>query len=262
MLASMPELRPYPFSLLASRMFQELEGEHSIFGLPRARFYAGDNDHEFSVGLHGRRISTPLGPAAGPHTQMAQNIVLSWLAGARCFELKTVQILDQLTIPRPCIDMRTVGFNAEWSQELRLHESLEEYVKASMLIEMLIASEELEIPTDFGHALWDLSVGYDLQGIRSQAVRSFVEGMKDATEMVHRLREQLPAPLAEYKSLRFATAISDTLTLSTFHGCPPDEIERIAEFVLRDLGLPCVGQFNPMLLGAKEARDLLHESLG
>ena len=30
--------------------------------------------------------------------------------------------------------MSTVGINAEWSQELRLPQSLEEYVKAAMLI--------------------------------------------------------------------------------------------------------------------------------
>jgi len=67
------------------------------------------------VDVHGHTAATPLGPAAGPHTQLAQNIVLSYLVGCRIFELKTVQILDELVIPRPCIDMRTVGFNVEWS---------------------------------------------------------------------------------------------------------------------------------------------------
>ena len=91
----------------------------------------------------GRPAATPIGPAAGPHSQMAQNIVLGWLAGARIFELKTVQVLDDLDIARPCIDMQTIGFNIEWSQELTVHESLEEYVKAWMMIEILRQWEPL-----------------------------------------------------------------------------------------------------------------------
>ena len=51
----------------------------------------------------------PAGPAAGPHGQMAQNIRSSWLAGSRVLELKTVQVNDRLTIPRPCIDMDDRG---------------------------------------------------------------------------------------------------------------------------------------------------------
>ncbi len=53
-------------------------------------------------------------------TSLLQNIVLSWLAGSRIIELKTVQILDELKIPRPCIDATNVGYNVEWSQELKL----------------------------------------------------------------------------------------------------------------------------------------------
>ncbi len=45
-----------------------------------------------------------VGPAAGPHTQLAQNIVTSWLTGGRFIELKTVQILDRLELEKPCID--------------------------------------------------------------------------------------------------------------------------------------------------------------
>ena len=96
-----------------------------------------------SVRFHGHRASTPLGPAAGPHDQLVQNIVLSWLGGSRIIELKTVQILDELKIPRPCIDVANVGYNVEWSQELRLEQSLREYVGAAMFIEILKASKLL-----------------------------------------------------------------------------------------------------------------------
>ncbi len=40
--------------------------------------------------------------------------------------------------------------------------------------------------------------------------------------------------------------------MSTFHGCPPDEIERIAAFLLEEVGLDVVIKLNPTLLGAKK----------
>src|SRR6188768_2970145 len=112
---------------------RELEAGGAVLDLSPAKFVRGPGAQNWSVAMHGARAATALGPAAGPHTQLAQNIVLAFLGGSRIFELKTVQIMDELAIPRPCIDMRTVGFNVEWSQELKLEQSLEEYVKASML---------------------------------------------------------------------------------------------------------------------------------
>ncbi len=73
--------------------------------------------------LFGHYLATPIGPAAGPHTQLAQNILCAWLSGGRFIELKTVQIMDELEIPRPCIDMEDEGYNVEWSQELKLDQS-------------------------------------------------------------------------------------------------------------------------------------------
>ncbi len=167
----MAELIPIPFALLASRLFAELEARQAAFDLHQRFFFTGSKVHDLSLRLHGQRAATPFGPAAGPHTQMAQNIVLSWLGGGRVIELKTVQIKDELQIPRPCIDMQTVGFNVEWSQELKLAQSLEEYVKASMLIDMLQASGVAAGATD---TVFDMSVGYDLAGISSPPVRAFL----------------------------------------------------------------------------------------
>src|SRR5438132_2187272 len=124
-------------------MFRELEVNHSIFDLPRKKFVLGDPGLDYSTTFHDKEASTPLGPAAGPQSQLAQNLVLSFLGGGRIMELKTVQIMDELKIPRPCIDMQTVGYNVEWSQELKLEQSLEEYVKGSMLIEILVASGKI-----------------------------------------------------------------------------------------------------------------------
>ena len=258
----MAELIPHPFGALITRMFMELETEESIFDFPSKKFFTGLSGKDYSVKFHGKNSSSPFGPASGPQTQMAQNIVLSWLGGARIMELKTVQILDELEIPRPCIDMQTVGYNVEWSQELRIKQSLHEYVKGAMLIEILQASGKLELAENFGDVLYDMSVGYDLQGIKSDKVRQFIEGMLDAAAIVEHYREQIPDQYRQFRDLDFRTKLSDTLTLSTFHGCPPEEIEKIIDFLFREHRLNCIIKLNPTLLGKDRVHQLLNDIMG
>ena len=231
----MSELAPYPLAMLARRMLREIDTRQAIFDLPARKFVLGSEQLDLSVRVHGQVAATPWGPAAGPHTQMAQNIVLSWLAGGRVMELKTVQLQDRLTIPRPCIVMQTVGYNVEWSQELTLEQSLEEYVKAAMLIRILLASGKLPMAPGFGRTVFDMSGGYDLAGIRHPRMKAFLDGMTDASTVVERLRRQLPAELGPLRDLDFSTRISDTLTLSTFHGCPPQEIEAMTQHLMQHI---------------------------
>ncbi|MDG2065688.1 MAG: glutamate synthase [SAR324 cluster bacterium] len=258
----MAELIPQPFASLVKRMFYELESEQSIFDFPAKKFFCGLSGKDYSVKFHVKRSSSPLGPASGPQTQMAQNILLSWLGGCRIMELKTVQILDELEIPRPCIDMQTVGYNVEWSQELRIEQSLHEYVKGAMLIEILQASGKLELAENFRDVLFDMSVGYDLAGIQADKVRQFIEGMQDASAIVEHYRQQIPEQYREFRNLDFQTKLSDTLTLSTFHGCPPEEIEKIIDYLFREHGLNCIIKLNPTLLGKEKVRHLFNEILG
>ena len=258
----MVELVPLAFAALVRRALTEIERCDAVFDLPLSKAFFGSPGHDFSVTHHGRRASSPLGPAAGPHSQMAQNIALSWLGGSRFIELKTVQVLDQLEIPRPCIDMRTVGYNVEWSQELRVAQSIEEYVKAAMLVRVLEERLAGRLAPGFRETLYDISVGYDLAGIRSPALRGFLDAMRDCRAQVERLRGEIPAEFAAYRELEFSTCISDTLTLSTFHGCPPEEIEAICEHLLREEGLNVVVKLNPTLLGPEEVERLLHGVMG
>lgn len=258
----MVELRPVPLAVLVTRMFRELDEKDSIFDLPRAKFWTGAPGKDLSVPFHHRRASTPFGPAAGPQSQLAQNLVLSWLGGARILELKTVQIDDALRIPRPCIDMATVGYNVEWSQELKVRESLDEYVKGSMLIELLVASGVVPLEAGTTDTIFDMSVGYDLAGIRSPKVQGFIEGMKDASTVVERLRAEIPTEWAALRDVEFTTRLSDTLTLSTFHGCPPDEIEAIIRYLFEQNRLHCIVKFNPTLLGKDAVRHLVNTTLG
>ena len=114
------DLIPAPFPSLLRRMVREHEREQKIFDLPARKFWRGAPDLDLGCPSTASAAANPLGPAAGPQDQMAQNIVLAWLAGSRILELKTVQINDRLVLPRPCIDATNVGYNVEWSQELRL----------------------------------------------------------------------------------------------------------------------------------------------
>lgn len=257
----MAELVPIPLPLLLRRAFLEYRREGKIFDLPQGKFFRGLPGLDLSVDFHGHRAATPLGPAAGPHGQLAQNIVLSWLGGARIIELKTIQILDELKIPRPCIDAANVGYNVEWSQELKLEQSLGEYVSAAMFLEILKASQLLgeDIPAE---TVFDMSAGYNLEGIRSPRVRHWLGSMKNATAVIDQLRTGLTGEMRRYRDLPFPTCISDSISLSTFHGCPAGEIEGIAEFLMAEMGCHVCVKLNPTLLGMPETEHLLHEVLG
>jgi putative selenate reductase len=258
----MAELVPIPLESLLTRAFLEYRQEGKIFDLPAPKFFRGIPGLDFSVSFHGHRASTPLGPAAGPHGQLAQNIALGWLAGARIIELKTVQILDELKIPRPCIDVANVGYNVEWSQELKLEQSLREYVKAAMLIGILKAAKLPGEDFAYGDTVFDMSVGYNLDGIRSARVRHWIASMKDARAEIDKLRGGLAGPFARYRDLEFPARISDTVSLSTFHGCPADQIEDIVTFLLVEMGCHVGIKLNPTLLGQAEVKRLLHDVLG
>jgi putative selenate reductase len=260
---TLPALVPYPLPVLLGRVVWEWETRRRIFDLPTGRFHRAVDGRAPSIAVGDAVAATPIGPAAGPHTQMAQNIVLGWLAGARTFELKTVQVLDELTIPRPCIDMEVVGYNVEWSQELRIRQSLEEYVKAWMMLSVLGSWEPLRAEIgDPGSHVFDMSVGYDLDGIRSAPMDAFIRGLLDASEVIDGLRVAIPEPFASHRDDPFEPRIVTGATLSTFHGCPPEEIGGIARHLMDEYGLDVVVKLNPTLLGMESVDDILRRRLG
>lgn len=260
----MAELNPQGLDPLLRRMANEL-AQGSCFDLPSRSFHRQAPGLDLGVSFHRERAANAVGPAAGPQSQLAQNIVLSYLAGGRVMELKTVQINDQLRIPRPCIDATNVGYNIEWSQELRLPASLAEYVKAWALIWALRRADlGLGLSTAHGDFLFDMSVGYDLDGIRSAPVQAFLDGMLDATAGIDELFDSWPVDLLSWRPDREAVPnqISTCVTLSTFHGCPAEEIERICEHLLTSVGVHVVVKLNPMLLGYEAVCELLQDKLG
>jgi len=260
------ELVPASFPDLITRLYAETRVNDAVFELPRKKWYVPDPaEPDLTVKFHRQIAGNASGPAAGPQTQMAQNLLLSYAAGGRILELKTVQINDRLQIPRPCIDVTNIGYNVEWSQELLVEQSLREYVAGMMLIEIfrndpLFAGTSLLGP--HGKYIFDLSVGYDLAGIRGEKVQKFLDAMRDASAVVAELRGQIPPQFKLARELDYLTKLSETLTLSTFHGCPSDEIERICEFLIAERDLDVIVKMNPPMLGKDRLEHLLNVELG
>ncbi len=254
------KMNPLPFAVLLRWILTELEQNQSIFGLPRALFHTPRRDSPYALALYGQHLATPIGPAAGPHTQLAQNIVCAWLCGGRFIELKTVQIMDELEIPRPCIDLADEGYNVEWSQELKLEQSASEYVKAWALIHVLrrlLGWEDVPLGTIF-----NMSVGYNLEGIQHPRMTRFMDTLADASEELAAIQEALGTQFPQFANLPIPAQVTNNVTLSTMHGCPPDEIERIARYLLEERGLHTTVKLNPTLLGKDEVRRILHDELG
>ena len=159
---------------------------------------------------------TPFGPAAGPHTQLAQNIIAAYA----------------------------------------------EYVKAWWACKLLARELGLGDPDGF---VFNMSVGYDLVGIQSPKVDAYIEGMKDASdsEVWRECLDWALGNLGRFEKVdegyvkAVSPRVSASITESTLHGCPPDEIERIANYLIRSKGLNTYVKCNPTLLGYEFARKTL-----
>lgn len=254
--------RFHPISMeqLARWVFTELDRKDSLFNIPRSAFFVPRADHRFRVREHGVDLETPFGVAAGPQSQLAQNIVAAWLAGARVIELKTIQTLDELDVHKPCIDVTDEGYNVEWSQELRVHQSFDEYLRAWVLIHALHRRFGLPGPTP--GVLFNMSVGYNLEGILRPNVQWFFDAMADASAWLPAYVDIVARYEPAVRDIAIPSRLSDTITLSTMHGCPPEEIERISEYLLVDKGLHTSVKCNPTLLGPELVRQIVNDDLG
>ena len=254
-------MTPIPFSDLMNWILEEHKSG-SVFGVRRP-FYAAKGK---SLELFGERLETPFGPAAGPHTQLAQNIVAAYYAGCRFFELKTVQTLDgeDLPVSKPCILAADECYNVEWSTELRVPQAFDEYVKAWFALKLISWEFDLGQPDGF---LFNMSVGYNFEGISSPKIDSFIEGLKNAsgTSVWEECRAWAKANLPRFSKVdaKYIEGISprvcSSITLSTLHGCPPQEIERIASYLIDVKGLNTFVKCNPTLLGYQFARKTMDD---
>ncbi len=233
------KMRPISFKKMITWTMEELKEKESIFGIHKNKFYKNDNGKY--IELFGERLASPLGPAAGPNSQLTQNIVASYLTGSRFIELKTIQVIDgeDLPVAKPCIHAQDECYNVEWSTELTVPEAYDEYIKAWFLLHVLMKELNLSEERDF---MFNMSVGYDLDGIKSPKVDAYIEGMRNAstTKIWNECRETLLSNIDLFSNFsredldKISPAVCPSITLSTLHGCPPEEIEKIAKYLLEE----------------------------
>ena len=255
------KMYPIPFKSLMNWIVTEYAREGEIFGVHTPYYAAGK-----TLPIFGERIETPFGPAAGPNSQLAQNIIAAYMAGARFFEVKTVQKMDgaelAACVPRPCILAADEGYNQEWSTELEVPQARDEYIKAWCALKVLSKVYGFGDPDGF---VFNMSVGYDLEGIKGEKVNTYIDNMMDASETkqfkecLEVLTELFPAEKDYIASI--SPRVSRSVTVSTLHGCPPQEIERIASYLLTEKHLHTFVKCNPTILGYKTARTIL-DSMG
>lgn len=270
-------MHPIPFAKLIHRIFFEYKNERNIFGIPDKYFYYPKSFNKYNI--YDEYIDTPLGPAAGPHTQLTQNIIAAYLAGGRFFELKTVQVLDALTIDKPCIDATDECYNVEWSQELNLTDSHNEYLKAWIILHLL--NEVFHFNNNKRGFVFNMSVGYNLEGIKSAPMDNFINGLTDASasDAFNEYKNTLinyinnnssplyiaPSNVFDKEKIiesikNISPCISNSVTLSTMHGCPPEEIDSIARYLIKEKHLNTYVKLNPTLLGYDTVRNILDKT--
>jgi putative selenate reductase len=107
-----------------------------------------------------------------------------------------------------------------------------------------------------------MSAGYNLEGIKSPRMQKFMTTLTEAGESIARYRAVLEREFPQYAGVEIPTRLVDSVTLSTMHGCPPDEIQKIGLYFLEEKGLHLILKLNPTLLGKEEAMKILHQDLG
>ena len=253
-----------PFGQLMDWVLQEKKGQDTVFGVHRP--YTADPKNDMTIFT--RNLETPVGPAAGPHTQLAQNIIASYYAGARFFELKTVQKMDgaelSACVNKPCILADDEGYNCEWSTELTVPDAMGEYIKAWFILHVI--AKEFGLGAQDGFQ-FNISVGYDLAGIKGDKVNTFIDGMMEAKDTVifQECRKWLLDNADKFQNFTredieaIPSNVCNSATISTLHGCPPQEIESIANYLLTEKHLNIFVKCSPTLLGYDFARKTMDE---
>ena len=257
-------MKSIPFGQLTEWILNEYKKTGQVFGIQKA--YVADQSK--TIEIFGRKLENPVGPAAGPHTQLAQNLVAAYVAGARFFELKTVQKMDgqelSACIPKPCIVAEDEAYNCEWSTELYVPQAMEEYIKGWILIHVIAKEFGIGRPDGFQ---FNMSCGYNLEGIKDKKIDDFIEGLKDAgdTAIFKECKQWLLEHISLFEHVTkedveaIPAKVCNSITLSTMHGCPPQEIENIVRYLLKEKHINTYVKCNPTLLGYEFVRKAMDD---
>lgn len=143
-------------------------------------------------------------------------------------------------------------------------QAYDEYVKGWFVLKLLSKELDLGDPDGF---IFNMSVGYDLAGIQSPKVDKYITDMQDA-EKTPIWQECLAAAykyLPQFKKVdkayieSISPKVCRSITLSTLHGCPSDEIERITTYLLEEKSLNSFIKCNPTMLGYDYTRQTMDE---
>ncbi|MDD4779351.1 MAG: hypothetical protein PHT02_01915 [Tissierellia bacterium] len=262
-------MKSLSFEYLIEVCLQDYHTKGKILEIDKKDFFTDINDN-LKMSFNNEYLRYPIGPAAGPHTQLAQNFLSAYLTGARFFECKTVQIMDgremQSMIEKPCIDVKNVGYNVEWSTELTVKDASNEYIKGSILLQVMAIELGFSYIKDF---VFNISVGYNLEGIQSEKISNFIDNLKDAknTDCFKECIKVLKNNINKFKKFKLedidkiSSKISNTVTLSTMHGAKPEEILDIVKHLIKNKKINTFIKFNPTLLGYDNVRSIL-DNLG
>lgn len=262
-------MKALPFEYLIDECLQDYYTKGKILEIDKKDFFVNVNDN-LKMSFNNEYLRYPVGPAAGPHTQLAQNLLSAYLTGARFFELKTVQIIDgekmRSMIEKPCIDVKNAGYNVEWSTELTVEEAADEYIKGSVLLQVMAVELGLSDVKDF---VFNISVGYNLEGIQSRKISDFIGVLKEAKDtcIFKECIKVLKNNINKFKRFKLedidkiSSRITNTVTLSTMHGAKAEEILDIARHLITNKNINTFIKCNPTLLGYENVREIL-DNLG
>ncbi|HAA04531.1 MAG TPA: putative selenate reductase subunit YgfK [Syntrophobacteraceae bacterium] len=157
--------------------------------------------------------------------------------------------------------MTDEGYNCEWSQELKLEQSFDEYLNAWIMLHILKDRLGWGSPGGRGF-IFNMSVGYNMEGILKPTVQRFLDRMQNCPEEKAEKIERLARFYPRVKELDIADYVSDNITVSTMHGCPPEEVEKIGRYFVEERKLNTTIKLNPTLLGSESVRRILNDHLG
>lgn len=255
------KMHPLSFEKLMAMLMEEFKLRGSIFGVNEL-WQAGKQ----RLPIFGMRIESPLGPSAGPSTQLAEGIIAAYVAGARYIELRTVCEGEPKKTGKPGIVTENETYNGEEYSELSVGEAFDEYVKAWFAIKLICAEYNLGLPDGF---IFNMSVGSSLKSIQSDKINSFIEGLKSAeyTPVWRECENWIRGHLDEFDRLDgiyvsdISPNICNSITFNVDENTTALEIEQIGTYLIEEKKLNTFMKVSPTLLGYDEVRGSL-DALG
>ncbi len=242
--------RFHPLSLdhLTAWIADELDSKRlNIRHPPRARFHAFNRRSLPHGGFRAATGESDRG-CCRPHSQLAQNICSRGCAAPDSSNSRPFRPSTTSRSPSRASTCRTKATTSSGRRSSRSGSPLREYLHAWVLIHAL--HRRFGFPGDVPGVIFNLSVGYNLEGIRQPNMQQFLDQDGGRRRRFTSCLEIVAQRFPEFADIEVPPRLSDNVTLSTMHGCPPDEIGAISDYLLRERRLHTSVKLNPTLLGA------------